>query len=159
MGLPRGSSFLVRISENFEDNTKALRNNNPEKSIKQINIYAWSSINTSSNANRILKLLPKIWLPLTTLLLPSLFIIGVLFLKCANDEIEKESLNESQIELSNYINQVDSIVNIQYNNLVKNEGLNDSIDVLNHKITFQSKQIDSLIKVQSSVPKQKKDSK
>ena len=61
-----GCLILVLISENFEDNTKALRNNNPEKSIKQINIDAWSSINTSFNANKILKLLPKIWLPLTT---------------------------------------------------------------------------------------------
>lgn len=142
--------ILVRISENFEDNTKAFKKNSPEKSFNQINIDAWSSINTNSNANKVLKLLPKIWLPLTTLSLPSLFVIGVLLLNYANIEIKKESLNESQVESSKLVNQVDSVLKIQYDKLLKNEELNDSIDILNHKISFQSKQIDSLIKIQQS---------
>jgi len=151
--------ILVRISENFEDNKKAFKKNNPAKSFKQINIDAWSSINTSSNANKILRILPRVWIPLTILVVTSSFVIGVLLLNFANIEIKRESLNESKIERNNLVNQVDSIINIQFDMLDKNEELNDSIDILNHKISMQLKQIDSLIKIQPSVHKTKKDNK
>jgi len=143
--------ILVRISENFEDNTKAFKKNIPAKPIHEIRNDTWISINTSSSdSNKIFKLLPKFWLPLITLFIPSLLFLGVLFLKCANNEIQNKSLNESQIEKRKLVHQIDSITQIQTDNLIiKFQRLNDSNSILKNKIDIETKKIDSLFKIQS----------
>lgn len=139
--------ILFRISENFGDNIRAFKNNNPEKSIDDINIDAWTSINSNNDTNKILWILPKIWLPLITAVIPSLFVIAVLLLSSANIEIKNKSLIDSKIERSNLINQFDSLVKNLYDIHGKNEKLNDSIDILNRKIYFKTKQIDCLLNI------------